>query len=198
MRLLLDTHTFLWFISGNAQLSNKARELISDPENDILLSVASLWEIVIKMGLGKLRLAGPFEDVIPRQIDSNEFETLGIELPHLTELIRLPQHHRDPFDRLIIAQAIAEGTPLLARDEAFKDYPNTALFFSANEVINDIDTGEFNPPYIRAVTRDLKEYIKKHVSRPIPVGYSAADVRDNLLDSWNYFRMYILVLSRGL
>jgi hypothetical protein len=72
--------------------------------------------------------------------------------------------------------------------EAFKDYPNTAAFFSANEVINDIDTGEYNPPYIRAVTRDLKQYVKNHASRPIPVGYSAADVRDNLLDSWNYLR----------
>lgn len=72
--------------------------------------------------------------------------------------------------------------------EAFKDYPNTLAFFSANEVINNVETGKDNPPIIRAVTRDLKEYVKNHASRPIPVGYSAADVRDNLLDSWNYLR----------
>ena len=72
--------------------------------------------------------------------------------------------------------------------EAFKNYPNTPLFFSGNEIINDEDTGTFNPPYIRAVTRDLKKYIAKNSKRTIPVGYSAADVRVNLLDSWNYLR----------
>jgi len=128
MRLLLDTHTFLWFISGDNQLSNKARELISNPENEILLSVASLWEIVIKVGLGKLRLAGPFEDIVPQQIELNSFETIGIELSHLRELIGLPQHHRDPFDRLIIAQAIAEGAPLIATDEEFIGYPVRLLW----------------------------------------------------------------------
>lgn len=122
MRLLLDTHTFLWFISGDAQLSSKARELISDPENEVLLSVASLWEIVIKAALGKLRLAGSFEDVIPSQIQSNDIELLGIGLAHLGELSRLPQHHKDPFDRLIIAQAIAEGIPLVSKDDNFEEY----------------------------------------------------------------------------
>ena len=122
MRLLLDTHTFLWFISGDGQLSSKARELISDPENEVLLSVASLWEIVIKVGLGKLRLAGSFEEVIPSQLQSNDIEVLGIELAHLSELNHLPQHHKDPFDRLIIAQALAEGMPLLSKDDNFKEY----------------------------------------------------------------------------
>ena len=122
MRLLLDTHTFLWFISGDPQLSSKARELISDPENEVLLSVASLWEIVIKAGLGKLKLAGSFDEVIPLQLRSNDIEVLGIELAHLGELSRLPQHHKDPFDRLIIAQALAEGLPLLSRDGDFKEY----------------------------------------------------------------------------
>lgn len=79
--------------------------------------------------------------------------------------------------------------------EAFKDFPNTAVFFSGNEIINDIDTGVHNPPYIRAVTRDLKEYVKNHASRPIPVGYSAADVRDNLLDSWNYLRECLRIMG---
>jgi PIN domain nuclease of toxin-antitoxin system len=123
MQLLLDTHTFLWFISGDAQLSDKARVLISDPENEVALSVASLWEIVIKIGLGKLTLAGSFEDVIPRHIESNEIEILGIALSHLEELSRLAQHHRDPFDRLIIAQAIAEEMTLVGKDGAFEDYP---------------------------------------------------------------------------
>jgi PIN domain nuclease of toxin-antitoxin system len=128
MRLLLDTHTFLWFISGDAQLSTKARDLITDPENEILLSVASLWEIVIKTGLGKLRLAGSFEDIIPQQIELNEIELLGIELGHLRELTRLPQHHRDPFDRLIIAQAIAEEALLVGKDGVFNEYPVRVLW----------------------------------------------------------------------
>ena len=122
MRLLLDTHTFLWYVAGDDQLSRKARDLISDLENDVLLSVGSLWEIVIKLRLGKLKLVGSFE-VIPRQLEENDISVLGIELPHLTALAKLPLHHRDPFDRLIIAQAVAEGIPLVGHDQVFKEYP---------------------------------------------------------------------------
>jgi PIN domain nuclease of toxin-antitoxin system len=122
MRLLLDTHSFLWFVAGDDQLSEAGRKLISDAENEVLLSVASLWEIVIKASLGKLELAGSFDDTLLPQLKSNDIQVLGIEMAHLGALGRLPQHHRDPFDRLIIAQAVAEGVPLVGRDQEFKKY----------------------------------------------------------------------------
>lgn len=92
------------------------------------MSVASLWEIVIKVALGKLRLTSSFEEVIPSQLQSNDIQVLGIGLTHLGELSRLPQHHKDPFDRLIISQAIAEGIPLLSKDGDFEEYPVALLW----------------------------------------------------------------------
>src|SRR5258707_9054879 len=105
MRCLLDSQAFLWFIVGDARLSGEALETISDIENDILLSMASLWEIAIKSSLGKLDLKQPFAELIPKQLVSNEIALLPIRFEHLVSLLGLPFHHRDPFDRLIIAQA---------------------------------------------------------------------------------------------
>ena len=128
MKLLLDTHAFLWFIMGSANLSNKARILIEDPANERLLSVASLWEIAIKASLGRLALSSSFEDLIPEQLRLNGIELLNIRVDHLSVLTTLPFHHRDPFDRLIIAQAILEKFPVIGIDAAFDIYGITRLW----------------------------------------------------------------------
>ena len=122
MRILLDSHSFLWFITGDDRLSNRAKNLITDLSNPVLISVASLWEISIKTALGKLELSRPFEEFIPEQLASNEIDPFPIELAHLAKLIDLPLHHRDPFDRLIIAQAMVEGLPIISRDAEFQSY----------------------------------------------------------------------------
>jgi PIN domain nuclease of toxin-antitoxin system len=123
MRVLLDTHSFLWFMSGDEKLSSTARAILDDIENEVLVSMASLWEIAIKTSLGKISLERKFEDLIPQQLISNEIGVLPIRLQHLAVLTDLPFQHRDPFDRLIIAQAMAEELPILSRDPAFVDYP---------------------------------------------------------------------------
>ena len=123
MQLLLDTNVFLWFISGNDQLSIKARNYIADFDNELILSVASLWEIAIKTSIGKLELLRPFDQLIPAQLEENSVDVLPIELNHLSKIINLEFHHRDPFDRLIIAQSITEKIPLITSDATFAKYP---------------------------------------------------------------------------
>jgi len=122
MKYLLDTHTLLWFLAGDRQLSGRARQLIEDPNNEIFLSIASLWEIAIKVNLEKLTLGKPFEELFPEQLHFNSIEILPITVDSLIKLIVLPLHHRDPFDRLIIAQALVEGLPIIGRDTAFDAY----------------------------------------------------------------------------
>jgi PIN domain nuclease of toxin-antitoxin system len=122
MKVLLDTHAFLWFIMGSASLSVNARALIEDAGNERLLSVASLWEIAIKTSLGKLTLSAPFDELIPAQLKLNGIDLLNIKVDHLSTLTTLPFHHRDPFDRLIIAQAIVEKLPVVSLDGAFDTY----------------------------------------------------------------------------
>ena len=122
MRLLLDTHTFLWFIMGDPKLSEKARALIEDTRNERLLSIASLWEMAIKHSVGKLSLGQPFEVLIPQQLERNSIEILPITVAHLTVVATLPFHHRDPFDRLLIAQAAVERLSVLTVDSAFDAY----------------------------------------------------------------------------
>jgi len=121
-RALLDTHSFLWFISGSERLSRPARTLIETRENPMLVSVASLWEIAIKHGLGKLSLERPFVELIPEQLERQRIGVLEIDLTHLAELTRLPLLHRDPFDRLLVAQARAEGLPIISVDPALDPY----------------------------------------------------------------------------
>ena len=123
VRVLLDTHALLWFITDDPQLGRRARATIEEPDMHVLVSTASLWEIAIKHSMGKLPLARSFAETFPAQLDANTFQTLQAEVEHLARLIDLPFHHRDPFDRLIIAQAIVEGLPVLTRDGAFDDYP---------------------------------------------------------------------------
>lgn len=128
MKLLLDTHIFVWFIAGNLKLSLTARTLIEDLANTKFVSVASLWEIAIKYSLGKLDLTDEFDVLIPKQIEINGFEILPIETVHLSKLISLPFHHRDPFDRLLIAQSISENMQIISVDEIFDSYTNARLW----------------------------------------------------------------------
>jgi len=122
MRLLLDSHAFLWFIMGSANLSVNARALIEDPANERLLSVASLWEIAIKTSFGKLTLSAPFDELIPAQLKLNGIDLLNIKVDHLSTLTTLPFHHLDPFYRLIISQAIVEKLPVISLDGTFDAY----------------------------------------------------------------------------
>ncbi len=121
MNYLLDTHTFLWFINGE-ELNENILSIIRDPNNIIFLSIASVWEIAIKLNLNKLSLEKDFS-LITEFLINNQIEILTIEFNHLNTLLQLPNLHRDPFDRLIIAQAISNSLIILTKDEKFKDYP---------------------------------------------------------------------------
>ena len=122
MRLLLDTHTFLWFIGGDTALSPYARQLIEDRTNERLLSIASFWEMAIKASLGRLTLTLSFADLVAEHVHGNVIELFEILPPHLDVLTTLPFYHKDPFDRMLIAQSQAENMPILSRDSAFDDY----------------------------------------------------------------------------
>lgn len=122
MRVLLDTHALLWFLRDDRRLNRYAHDLIIAPTTDVLLSVGSLWEITIKASLGKITLDEPFEELIPSRLAADRIEVLPVEVRHLAALRRLPFHHRDPFDRLFIAQAIAEGMPVITHDAVFAEY----------------------------------------------------------------------------
>jgi PIN domain nuclease of toxin-antitoxin system len=120
LAVLLDSHAFLWWCEDAADLSKKARRIISREE--CLLSVASMWEISIKLSQGKLNLPGGFDRYIPEQMALNGFTQLAIGFRHIAGSSRLPWHHRDPFDRLLIAQAIEEEVPVISRDAVFDRY----------------------------------------------------------------------------
>ena len=122
MNFILDTHSFLWFIAGDERLSSRARQFISDTANSPFLSIASLWEMAIKLSIGKLKLAQPIEVMIPYQMEINGIRLLDIKLEHVVIVATLPYHHRDPFDRLLIAQAMAEQMPIVTRDTQFGAY----------------------------------------------------------------------------
>jgi PIN domain nuclease of toxin-antitoxin system len=128
VRALLDTHTFLWFLLEDPQLSPTASDVIIDPTNDIEVSPATYWEIAIKISLGKYELPEPYDIFIEREIMTNDFHILPIEPKHTAVLTTLPFYHRDPFDRLLIAQAMVEAIPILSVDTAFDAYPVTRLW----------------------------------------------------------------------
>jgi len=123
MRLLLDTHAFLWFITADSRLSATAEQAIRRSGDTPLLSIASVWEIAIKVQLQRLPIPQPLDVFIPEQLRVNRIGLLPIELNHTFEIARLPLHHRDPFDRILIAQAIREGIPVVSVDGAFDAYP---------------------------------------------------------------------------
>lgn len=122
MKVLLDTHSFLWFVMGDSRLSSKARTLIEDVGTEKLLIVASLWEMAIKVSLGKLIIKEPFEILVPQQLKLNGIDVFPILLGHVSTIAHLPLHHRDPFDRMIIAQARVEGLQVLGNDKAWDAY----------------------------------------------------------------------------
>jgi len=123
MKLLLDTHTFIWWDSEPTKLSAQALALCQNRENTLLLSVASVWEMQIKLQLSKLKLSVPLKEIIESQQRTNNLEVLSVTLPHVLGLESLPAYHKDPFDRLLIAQAIAEGAVLVTGDPMFAKYP---------------------------------------------------------------------------
>lgn len=122
MRLLLDTHAFLWWIADSPQLSGQARQLIGDGENEVLLSAASGWEIAIKARLGRLTLPDEPERFLAEQLAANAFQVLPVHLSHALRVYSLPDHHRDPFDRLLVAQAQVEGMAIVSGDPQLARY----------------------------------------------------------------------------
>ena len=122
MRILLDTHAFLWFFVGDERLSQVARSAIESSDHENFLSVASLWEIAIKTSLGKLHLASSFEAVMTQALAELAISVLPITLRQLVDVAQLPFHHRDPFDRLIAAQARTEKLIVVSGDEVFDSY----------------------------------------------------------------------------
>lgn len=122
MRALLDTHAFLWWISDDRRLSEKARAIIADGHNELFFSAASGWEISIKAGLGRLDIPDNLERFIADQLSRNAIAALPIYLSHALHTRTLPDHHRDPFDRVLVSQAILEKMPLLSADPQIARY----------------------------------------------------------------------------
>ena len=122
MRVLWDTHVFLWFVGATGRLSTEARRQIERVENQRLFSIASAWELAIKISIGKLTLAQNLETFIESQLDLSVSEMLPVSLAHLALVARLPFHHRDPFDRLLIVQSLVDGIPIISADTAFDAY----------------------------------------------------------------------------
>ncbi len=122
MRLLLDTQAFLWFVLNDPALSTVACDLMLDPQNDLLISPASYWEIAIKISIGKYQLPDSFESWMQQQLQVNDFKILPIELAHVAAVISLPFHHKDPFDRLLVAQALTEQIPIISADAVLGAY----------------------------------------------------------------------------
>jgi len=122
MRLLLDSHTFLWWVKDDPALGRRARAAIADADNECFLSHASVWEMAIKASLGKLRLPSTVERFVVEHCEANSFHLLSITLAHIAAVEGLPFHHRDPFDRLLVAQARHETMTLVSRDPSLKGY----------------------------------------------------------------------------
>jgi PIN domain nuclease of toxin-antitoxin system len=128
MKLLFDTHAFIWWDAEPAKLSRRVLHLCEDRSNSLILSVASVWEMQVKGQLGKLTLTAPLSELIEHQKNTNGFEILPITLPHIIQLSNLPLHHKDPFDRLLIAQAILEDALFLTNDPEVRLYPVKAIW----------------------------------------------------------------------
>ncbi|AFZ45755.1 PilT protein domain protein [Halothece sp. PCC 7418] len=123
MRILLDTHIFLWFISGDARLSKDVRDAIRDPDNEVYLSAISVWEAIVKYQLGKLPLPEHPETYLPKQRDLHQITSLDLNESSVLQLAKLPTLHRDPFDRMLICQALQNGLTIATVDTAVRAYP---------------------------------------------------------------------------
>jgi PIN domain nuclease of toxin-antitoxin system len=128
MRALLDTHVFLWWITDDAQLSPAARSIIQDADSELYLSAVSAWEIAIKAQSGRLPLPVPPIEFVPQQMHENGFQPMPVEITHALLVHDLPPLHRDPFDRLLVAQAKAEGLPIVTADPLIRQYDVMTLW----------------------------------------------------------------------
>ncbi len=128
MKLLLDTHVFIWSVLEPEKLSSQIVMLISSDDNDLFLSTASIWEMQIKIGIGKLHFDNLLSEIVAQQREINELKILPIKLKHIWQLNNLPLHHKDPFDRMIISQAITENLPILTIDNIFNQYPINTIW----------------------------------------------------------------------
>lgn len=122
MKILLDTHIFLWFISGDAQLSTDVRDAIRDPDNEVYLSAVSVWEAIVKYQLGKLPLPEHPETYLPKQRELHQIVSLSLDESSVAQLAKLPPLHRDPFDRMLICQALENGLTIATVDAAIRAY----------------------------------------------------------------------------
>lgn len=127
MRILLDTHIFLWFISGDTQLSTDVQDAIRDPDNEAYLSSVSIWEAIVKYQLGKLPLPEPPETYLPKQRDLHQIASLALDESSVIQLAKLPPLHRDPFDRMLICQALQNGLTIATVDAAVRAYSVSVL-----------------------------------------------------------------------
>jgi PIN domain nuclease of toxin-antitoxin system len=127
MKILLDTHIFLWFISGDSRLSTDVREVIRTPDNEIYLSVVSVWESIVKYQLGKLPLPESPETYLPKQRNLHQIASLALDESSVAQLAKLPPLHRDPFDRMLICQAVQNGLIIATVDAAVRAYPISVI-----------------------------------------------------------------------
>jgi PIN domain nuclease of toxin-antitoxin system len=123
VKLLLDTHALIWFAANDPRLSPTARAVIENPAHEAFYSAASIWEIAIKSSLGKLKLTRALDDAFRAALESNGFQFLPVQFLHAANVAALPLHHGDPFDRLLISQALIEGLHPVSNDTAFDRYP---------------------------------------------------------------------------
>ena len=122
MKLLLDTHAFLWWVGASRELSRKARSAVGSGRNECFVSMVSAWEIAIKVSLGSLRVEAALDRFLPEQLAANGFQPLPVDLKHAARVAALPFHHRDPFDRLLVAQALEEELAVVTADPVFARY----------------------------------------------------------------------------
>ena len=128
MKYLLDTHTFLWAIASDPRQSDGAKKILSEANHEFFLSVASVWEIVIKSQVGKLPLPAPVADYVKRHLELNRTQVLPISFQHVLRVEQFPLHHHDPFDRLLAAQSMEEKMPILSSDALLRKYPVTVVW----------------------------------------------------------------------
>lgn len=121
MRVLLDTHALIWYLEGNQNLASAHRQLIVRSETEVFVSIASLWEIAVKTSIGKLTISRSITEIL-KQLSTQSIDILGIQPGHVLQVATLPLHHRDPFDRMIIAQSKVEFLPVITSDKMFADY----------------------------------------------------------------------------
>ena len=126
MRYLIDTHILLWFFSADKQLKNNKREIINNTDNEIFISIISLWEIAIKLSIEKLKIEYDFEE-LTELLQKHDIKVIGISYPQTKIVKDLPFHHKDPFDRMLIAQAISENLTIITEDQYFKSYEAKVL-----------------------------------------------------------------------